>query len=448
MKSNFRRLAALAAAVLMLVSLFAGCASKTANDTPAANNTQTTDTKTNDSTPADSTAAAEPTEVVVWHCFTENQLDAFQKIVDDFNASQSEVVVTVQAQPYNDWDTKVMQAVRNGTGPDIIFDYPSTVAHYVNDGFVVNLSKYVDDPEIGIEGFKDSLSASVYAEATQFADGGLYCMPVCTTGTVLFYNKTMYDELGLSVPTTWEEMAENCKAIYEAKGIPGFGYDSLVDGAQIILMQAGSQYADLAAGKVDINTESTVAAYQWFADQVNAGYFKLQPDDYFSTEYGAGAIASFIGSAAGYSYVVDAVGDSFEQACAPIPQGSTKWAPAWNRGLIAFTSDEATERASYLFMKYFVTPEVNKEWCEAFSAVSPYTAVASDADFQSYLSENPALLALNGELDAVGYIPAFDASSTVRDEISKALQEASTGIKTAETALADAEAVCNAEMAG
>ena len=80
--------------------------------------------------------------------------------------------------------------------------------------------------------------------------------------------------------------------------------------------------------------------------------------------------------------------------------------------------------------------------------MSPYTSVASDADFQSYLSENPALQALNGELDAVGYIPAFDASSTVRDEISKALQEASTGIKTAETALADAEAVCNAEMAG
>ena len=45
-------------------------------------------------------------------------------------------------------------------------------------------------------------------------------------------------------------------------------------------------------------------------------------------------------------------------------------------------------------------------------------------------------------------IPAFTGSNTVRDEISKALQETCTGLKTAQQALTDSAAVCNAELAG
>lgn len=390
----------------------------------------------------------EPTEIVVWHNFTDYQLEAFQKIADDFNAGQSEVKVVVQAQPYNDWDQKVMQAVRNGTGPNIILDYPATVANYINDGFVVNLTPYIEDSEIGIADYKNSISEGIYKEATQYTDdGGQYIMPFATTGTLLFYNKTLWNELNLQVPATWDELVQCCETIRESKNIPGFGFDSLVDGAQILLMQSGASYVDLANNVVDINTPATVETYTWFAQQVNNGNFKLQPDDYFSTEFGAQAIGSFIGSAAGYGYVVDAVGDSFEFDMAPIPQGSTKWSPAWNRGAIVFKSDEAGERASYLFLKYFVSEEVNKQWCMDFGALSPYTAVNANAEFQKFLAENPALQALYGGMDTVGYIPAFNGSSTVREEISKALQEVSVGLKDAATALSDAEAACNAELA-
>ena len=67
------------------------------------------------------------------------------------------------------------------------------------------------------------------AETVGFVDGGMYALPAVTTGPIFFYNKTIYDEMGFTPPTTWEELAEQSKAIYEKYGIPGFAADSLTD---------------------------------------------------------------------------------------------------------------------------------------------------------------------------------------------------------------------------
>ena len=163
-------------------------------------------------------APSEPVEVVVWHTFSDHQLEAFEAIVNDYNASQSEVKVVSQTQAWDDFDEKLMQAVRNGTGPDIALDYAATVANYLSDGFVTNLTPYITDPEIGIEGFADKVAPGIYREATQFDDAGsVYIMPVVTTGTVFYYNKTMYDELGLSAPATWDELVSCCEKIKAEK---------------------------------------------------------------------------------------------------------------------------------------------------------------------------------------------------------------------------------------
>ncbi len=394
-------------------------------------------------------APSEPVEVVVWHTFSDHQLEAFEAIVNDYNASQSEVKVVSQTQAWDDFDEKLMQAVRNGTGPDIALDYAATVANYLSDGFVANLTPYITDPEIGIEGFADKVAPGIYREATQFDDAGsVYIMPVVTTGTVFYYNKTMYDELGLSAPATWDELVSCCEKIKAEKGAVGFGFDNLVDGAQILLMQSGIQYYDKAGNTVDIDAPAAVETYDWFARQIGGGLFKLQPDGYFESEFAAGDIAGYVSSVASAPYVEGAVEGKFEIGVTAIPQGDTAWAPAWNRGAIVFSSDEAAQRAAYLFLKHFTSEEVNAQWCVDFGALSAYPAVNESAKMQEYLAGDAALTALSAGLDSVGYIPAFNGSNTVREEISKALQESATGLKTAQQALQDSAAVCNAELAG
>ena len=106
--------------------------------------------------PAAEPAADEPIEIVIWNTWSDHHVEAFQKLLDDFNEKHPNITVVQQPQPLADYEAKVMQAVREGKGPDIINSFPTNAANYVDEGLIVNLSKYIDDPEIGIPGFKES----------------------------------------------------------------------------------------------------------------------------------------------------------------------------------------------------------------------------------------------------------------------------------------------------
>ncbi len=68
-----------------------------------------------------------------------------------------------------------------------------------------------------MEGLLDS-----FKEVVTGPDGEVYGVPAheSTMGGGILYNRPIYDELGLSVPTTWEEFAANNEAIKEAGYVP------------------------------------------------------------------------------------------------------------------------------------------------------------------------------------------------------------------------------------
>jgi multiple sugar transport system substrate-binding protein len=391
--------------------------------------------------------AAAATEVTIWHTFTEEQESALQGFAAAFNESQDTYEVLVQSQTYQGFLDTVYNAVANGVGPNIIINYASTAADYVEDGLVVDLSKYVFDPEIGMADIFNSLPAAIQTEATGFVDGGMYALPAVTTGPILFYNKTVYDELGLSVPTTWEELAANSKAIYEAKGIAGFAADSLTDLMQTLLMQSGNGYIDIASKSVLFGTESFTAWLKWFADNVQAGYFGLNPTgDYWSNDFNAGLVASYSGSCAGDKYIFP---DGFEYAVAPLPEKiDAAWYPSWNRGPIVFNKDEASNLGAYEFVKFFLQPENNAGWAKAMNALSPYgTTQASDA-YKAFAAELPAsLVAVQDNLDVAGALPTISGSYAIRTALQEAATMAAGGMDPAE-ALAACVAQSNQAMQG
>jgi ABC-type glycerol-3-phosphate transport system substrate-binding protein len=382
----------------------------------------------------------------VWHTFTNNQDATLNEIAESFNASQNYATIVVQSQPYQDFLNNVRTAVREGVGPNIIFDYPSTAADYVADGLVADLGKYIDDPEIGIENFSEALRAAIYKDATGFADGKIHYLPLVTTGPILFYNKTLYDDLGLNAPATWTELAENSKKIFEAKGIPGFGVDSIVDTIQALIIQNGSGYIDVASKSVLFNNEKAIERVTWFIDNINAGYFSLNPSgDYWSNDFNAGLTAMYIGSCAGVPYIAP---DGFEYGVAPIPQeGGVKWYPAWNRGMIVFAAEDAVERAAYEFAKFYASPENNLKWCKSMIALSPYVATLENDEYVAFVSENPALITVDLSVQYAGFLPSVTGAYTVRTELTRAIREAAGGADIA-GALAAAEAAGNEALRG
>lgn len=380
-------------------------------------------------------------EVVWWHTFTEGQEATLQDIIAEFNEANPGIKVVAESQPYDGFLTKVYEAVSSGTGPDIIFDYASSAAQYVPEGLIVDQSKYMEGD------YKSRVSEGVYAESVGFEGGGLYAVAVQSTGPIFFYNKTMFDKLGLAAPKTWDEVETVAKAIYAEYDIPGFAFDSLTDGMQTLLLQAGGEYVDLENKIVKFNTPEFIASVEWFAKGVKEGYFGLAPTtgNYFSNDMSARQLASYVGSTAGLPYLN--LGDD-ELAAAPMPltAGGTNWVPAWNRSALVFASDEETEKAAVKFVEYFTNPENAARWTESLSAFSPYTDSQELESYKEFVAGNIALTALAEQVSYAYALPSFPGASTVRNELKALAEKVATDQMSAADAVAAAEATSNAAM--
>ena len=397
--------------------------------------------------------AADKAKAAIWHTFTKGQEEYLAKAVAGFNASQDKYEIELLSQPYDGFLDSVKNSVIAGVGPDIIFNYASEAASYVKGGYLADLSQYIYDEEIGIEGFEGSLVDGVMnGEVKAFEDGGIHYLPAYTTGPILFYNKTLFDELKIAVPTTWEEMEAAAKTIKEQKGIAALGCDSLTDLVQMFIMETpGAGYIDVANKAVLFDTPEVRAKIQWLVDMVKNGYFLVKSTgNYFSEDFNAGIVASYIGSSAGYPYITPADG-KFEFAMAPVPAAT--WYSSWNRGPIVFYyNDDARAQAAYEFVKYFISADVNAGWVEAVTALAPYSWTKETDAYKAYVAQDTlaaqALNAVAENLDVAGSLPAVEGANVVRNALKAAIEKAALGDMTVDEAWTEAVTVSNAALQG
>ena len=392
-----------------------------------------------------------PVTVTIWnHTFTEGQLETFNEIIDAFNAeNEGKITVVMENQERNGFDEKVYNAVASGTGPDIIMNFATTAATYVDPSseegtLVVDMSKYTEGTYNA-----STVDSYVYDEMVSFEDGGMHIMPMAITGPIVFYDATVLSELGYdSFPTTWEGVYEMAKKAREEKDVYGFAFDSLVDSYQSFAKQDGLNVIDTASKTTDINNADFEAQLAWLREGGEKQYFMLESSDYFSNEMSNGALAAYVGSSAGLPYIN--LPEGHELGCAPFPvwEGKTPWVVAWERSFIVFKSDEAREAAAVKFVEYFVNTENNAKWCQSVNGLSPYTATQGLADYKTFVEGNVALNALNEQSSYSGLFPAVTGSSAVRSAIQTAVQKAMTGESSPADALVEAENACNNALQG
>lgn len=383
------------------------------------------------------------TKVVIWHPWnvevggTEHELKV---IVDEFNASQNKVKVVLEKQPNSGFSNKVYTSVANGVGPDIIINFANTLPEYVENNLLADMGKYIN-----IEDYQSRMSQTLYEESVGFADGKLHIIPVHETTSVFFYNKAIYNELNLQVPTTWEQVQANAKKIYEEKNITGFAADSYIDLAQTLFMQTGAEYINTTTKTVGFNTPECAARLQWFVDNINAGYFGTTNFTTGSLEgdFNSGILASFVGTCSYEPYLIP---DGFEYGVAPMPVTGTPWTPIFNRGIIVFGSNEERESAACEFVKYFTNAENSARWCMSIGAISPFNDAHTYDGYTANIQNNPILTAAQTTLAYSYTTPAVIGASVVRNELKSAFSQAIGGQKTVAEALATAETNCNAAL--
>ena len=200
-----KKIIAMALALVMIFALCA-CGSTAA---PAA------ETKPAEAPAAETAADAAPevkdVTITVFHYMTQTTkqagLDAVEKA---FAEAHPEYNITWDNVFYNqgtDYFPQLQTALASGDQPEIMMGNPGLYPDLVEQGFVADLS----DNET-IKGL--NLPAGDLGDVS--ADGKIYGFPIDFKTWGVFYNKAIYNQLGLSEPTTYTELLENCQKIADA----------------------------------------------------------------------------------------------------------------------------------------------------------------------------------------------------------------------------------------
>lgn len=384
--------------------------------------------------------------------------DMMTHYIEEFNKLYPNIhVECTSVGSYDDVRDQISTEITVGNQPNLAYCYPDHVALYNLAGAVATLDSLIDsqievkraDGTTEILGLteeqKNDFIAGYYNEGRQFGDDLMYSMPFSKSTEVLYYNKTFFEENGLTVPTTWDEMKEVCAKIkaIDPNSIP-LGYDSESNWFITMCEQYGSPYTSATGDHFLFNNETNRNFVKMFREWYQAGYLTTQKlyGAYTSglfTVQEEGKTRSYmsIGSSAGATYQRPAKGEDgkypFEVGIATIPQISADNKKVISQGpsvCIFKKSNPQEVVASWLFLKFLTTSvDFQAEFSMASGYVpvlksvatnEAYAAFMAQADGGDFISALSAKVCLEQE-DAYYTSPAFNGSSTARDQVGSLL---------------------------
>jgi multiple sugar transport system substrate-binding protein len=155
--------------------------------------------------------SVEPSGTVeLWHFFTDREAKAIDTVIADFKAKYPKVTVVVKS---GQDDTKMLQAIGAGKGPDVGLSYSTDAAGQLcNSGAWVDLKQYVDRDKVDVNKFPETVR-----NYTEFK-GKRCAMPFLADTYGLYYNKKLFAEAGLSSPPkTLSELSDMAKKLTKRK---------------------------------------------------------------------------------------------------------------------------------------------------------------------------------------------------------------------------------------
>lgn len=211
MKKTLKATLCMGLAAMMTLSL-AGCGGGSSDNTNtnAGENVQS-------EAPSGENTGSEQKVIKLFHRFPDDPCNSFiESKIAEYESLHPEIkfeVTSAQNQPYKE---KIKVVVGSDECPDIFFSFCGEFSErFIREGLLMDLTPYMEaDPE-----WKDSLMESQMVEYTT-ADGMVYGIPFRLDAKEFFYNRDIFEELNLEVPTTWTEFINVLDTIQESGMVP------------------------------------------------------------------------------------------------------------------------------------------------------------------------------------------------------------------------------------
>ncbi|MRG60003.1 extracellular solute-binding protein [Agromyces sp. CFH 90414] len=307
-------------------------------------------------------ATGDEVTLKVWSWRTED-VEAYNTIFDVFEEEHPGITVEFEAFQNTEYNQILTTGLAGSDGPDV----PMVRAYgQLQPNIEAGQLEPIDGEVDGL----DDIAPSVIAGAKGKADGKTYAVPLATQTLQMFYNKQIFEEQGLEVPTTWDEFIEVNEKLLAAGVTPmalGAKDDWILPIFADIIGSArygGSEFeAQVLSGEKDFTDPDYVASLQLITDLQ-----KFLTPDVVGVSYTDSQIQFTSGQAAQFP------GGSFEIATfrnqapdlefgsyqVPLPEGAVLDAPvspAYADGNFAVNSKSEHKEAAFELLNWLATPE-------------------------------------------------------------------------------------------
>ncbi len=254
----------MAGLLLIVALLLAACTGVAPAAAPAA------DAPAAEATAAAAEEAAAPAEgetveltMGSWRTDDVAQMEA---IIARFNETYPNITVNFDPTNPPDYNATLRTQLEGGTGPDLMYLRSfATSRQLFDEGFL--------EPLAGLPGLDENFTKE--AQGPWATDDGVpYGLPMIAVSHGVYYNQDIFNELGLAVPQTWEELLAAAQTIKDAGYIPfaNASGDAWTI-AEIVFMNIAPNFIGGYEGRQAylngercFNDENMVAAFQGIAD--------------------------------------------------------------------------------------------------------------------------------------------------------------------------------------
>ncbi len=218
-----------------------------------------------------------------------DQATVLKDLVDNYFVPETNIPVNVKLVNKD----VLLSATLAGEGPDVAINVAGKEpVNYALRNAVTDLTQFEDFEEV-CSWFHDEAMVQFTLE------DGVYALPQTMSFHVLFYRADILKDLGLTVPTTWDEFYE-CLAVIQKSNMNVGIIPDYTSYAMFLYQHGGSYYTEdgMASG---LDTEEAIAAFkQWSGNYVN---YRMDVSYDFANRFRSGEMPLAIADYTNYNYL-------------------------------------------------------------------------------------------------------------------------------------------------
>lgn len=280
------------------------------------------------------------------------------EIAEVWNESHPDIQVEVtDPAGGNELVSRILTAHKSGDAADIVKVEYQALPALVSNGVAADITEYTKDAT-------DSFTPAAFDQVS--FDGKVFGLPQDFAPLVFFYRNDIFEQYGLTPPTTWDEYADVARALHQADPSKYLGTFSSADPGWFtgLAQQAGANWwsAKGETWKVAIDDAASVKVADYWQGLIDEGVIKGEPfwSPQWNKEMDDGTYAGWISGAwapAQFGGIAPNTEGKWTMTALPSWDAGDATTGIWGGSATAVTTDSKHPKEAAAFIEWFNTSD-------------------------------------------------------------------------------------------